>query len=132
MSKINWIEIPVANMERAVEFYTSVFQQKMHVFDADETRKLALMPPGAGIEDSIEPVGSLLQVENFQPHNQGSIIYFDPSDNLDSFLQRVVSAGGAISFPKFRIGHGYLATFTDSEGNTIGVLEWDAGIENTD
>jgi len=132
MSKINWVEIPVANMERAVEFYTSVFQKKMHVFDADESRKLALMPPGAGLEESIEPVGSLLQVENFQPHNHGTIIYFDPSGDLDGFLKRVESAGGAISFPKFRIGNGYLATFTDSEGNTVGVIEWDADDENAD
>lgn len=132
MSKINWVEIPVANMDRAVEFYSSIFQQKMHVFDADKSRKLALMPPGAGLVDTIEPVGSLLQVKNFQPNNDGAIIYFDPVDNLDAFIKRVEQAAGAITFPKFRIGNGYLATFTDSEGNMIGVLEWDAGVEDSE
>ena len=130
MSKINWIEIPVSNMDRAVKFYSTVFEKEMQVFDADETRRLALMPPGAGLDEAIEPVGSLLQVKDFQPHNNGTVIYFDPVDNLDGFLERVKSAGGAITFPKFRIGHGYLATFTDSEGNTVGVLEWDADVNN--
>jgi len=130
MSKINWVEIPVANMERAVKFYGSVFQKEMQVFDADESRTLALLPPGAGKEEGIDPMGSLLQVENFQPNNHGSIVYFDPIDNIDDFLGRVESAGGAITFPKFRIGSGHLATFTDSEGNTVGVIEWDEGAED--
>lgn len=125
MSSINWIEIPVSNMDRAVKFYGDVFQKQMQVFDADESRRLALLPPGAGVEDDISPMGSLLQVKDFQPNNSGSIVYFDPIDNIDEFLKRVEAAGGAISFPKFRIGAGYLATFTDSEGNTVGVIEWD-------
>lgn len=128
-SKINWFEIPVANLERAVKFYSQVFQQEMMTFNADESRSLALMPPGAGKVDSIEPQGSLLQVEGFEPGEKGSIIYFDPVDDLESILERVESAGGKVTFPKFRIGNGYLATFIDSEGNTVGVLEWDKSDE---
>lgn len=129
MSKINWVEIPVANMDRAVKFYSDVFQKEMQVFDADETRTLALLPPGAGKEEGVAPMGSLLKVEDFQPHHHGTIIYFDPIDNIDDFLTRVEAKGGAITFPKFRIAQGYLATFTDSEGNTVGVIEWDEGVE---
>ncbi len=125
MSKVNWFEIPVANLERAVKFYSEVFQQEMMTFSADEGRSLALMPPGAGKVDGIEPQGSLLQVKGFQPAEKGSIIYFDPVDDLESILQRVESAGGKVTFSKFRIGNGYLATFIDSEGNSVGVLEWD-------
>jgi predicted enzyme related to lactoylglutathione lyase len=66
-----------------------------------------------------------LQVAGFEPHQAGSVIYFDPVEPLETFLARVEGAGGKVSFPKFRIGNGYLATFTDSEGNTVGLLEWD-------
>jgi hypothetical protein len=124
-NKVNWFEIPVANMERAVKFYGDVFQQEMKVFEADETRTLALMPPGAGVKDDIEPAGSLLQTANFEPGSRGSVIYFDPAQKLDVVLGRVEPAGGKVTFPKFRIGNGYLATFIDSEGNTVGLLEWD-------
>jgi predicted enzyme related to lactoylglutathione lyase len=40
-------------------------------------------------------------------------------------LKRVEAAGGKVTFPKFRIGNGYLSTFLDSEGNTVGLLAWD-------
>jgi predicted enzyme related to lactoylglutathione lyase len=98
----------------------------MRTFQADETRTLALMPPGAGVIDEIEPQGSLLQTPNFEPSDKGAIIYFDPVENLDVVLERVEAAGGKVTFPKFRIGHGHLAVFTDSEGNEVGLLEWDA------
>ena len=124
-NKVNWFEIPAANMERAVKFYSELFQKEMRVFEADESRTLALMPPGAGIDESIEPLGTLLHTANFNPSERGTIIYFDPGESLDVVLARVEAAGGKVTFPKFRIGHGYLATFTDSEGNTVGLLEWD-------
>ena len=124
-NKMNWYEIPAVNMDRAVKFYGEVFQQQMQVFKADETRTIALMPPGAGINESIEPQGSLLQVANFEPSEHGPVIYFDPVQSLETLLERVEAAGGKVTFPKFRIGNGYLATFIDSEGNTVGLLEWD-------
>jgi predicted enzyme related to lactoylglutathione lyase len=127
--KFNWYEIPVANLDRAVKFYSTVFKQEMQVFQADETRNLALMPPGAGLNDSIEPQGSLLQTAGFEPGINGTVIYFDPVDDLEDVLSRVESAGGKIAFPKFRIGNGYLATFMDSEGNTLGLLAWDEAAE---
>ncbi|MEZ4670883.1 MAG: VOC family protein [Anaerolineae bacterium] len=125
-SKLNWFEIPVANMDRAVKFYGEVFKQEIQVFRADDTRTVALMPPGAGKVDGIEPQGTLLQVAGFEPSTSGSVIYFDPQKELESMLKRVEAAGGKVTFPKFRIGNGYIATFTDSEGNTVGLLEWDA------
>jgi predicted enzyme related to lactoylglutathione lyase len=124
-NKVNWFEIPAANMERAIKFYSEVFQQEIKVFEVDEQRTVALLPPGAGVAEDIEPFGTLLQTANFEPSNKGTIVYFDPVDSLDIALKRVEAAGGKVTFPKFRIGNGYLATFMDSEGNTVGLLEWD-------
>lgn len=124
-SKVNWFEIPVANLERAVKFYSEVFQKEMKVFEVDEQRKMAVMPPGAFVEEGIEPLGSLLHTATFEPSQKGTIVYFDPVDSLEVVLKRVEAAGGKVTFPKFRIGHGYLATFMDSEGNTVGLLEAD-------
>ncbi|MCB0163725.1 MAG: VOC family protein [Anaerolineae bacterium] len=124
-NKFNWFELPAANMERAVKFYSEVFQKEMQVFDVDNQRTVALLPPGAGIEDAIEPAGTLLQTANFEPSQTGTIVYFDPGGPMETVLARVEAAGGKVTFPKFRIGNGYLATFLDSEGNTVGLLEWD-------
>jgi predicted enzyme related to lactoylglutathione lyase len=124
-NKVNWFEIPVANLERAVKFYGEVFQKEMKVFEVDEKRTMAVMPPGALVEDGIEPLGSLLHTANFEPSHKGTIVYLDPMESLDVLLGRVEAVGGKVTFPKFRIGHGYLATFIDSEGNTVGLLEED-------
>jgi predicted enzyme related to lactoylglutathione lyase len=124
-NKINWFEIPAANLERAVKFYSQVFRKDLQVFQADEERTVALMPPGAGIEDDIQPGGTLLQTANFEPSATGTVVYFNPAEDMDTVLRRVEAAGGKITFPRFRIGNGYLATFLDSEGNTVGLLEWD-------
>ena len=124
-TKLSWFEIPAANLERAVKFYSQVFCKEMQVLQVDEKRTVALMPPGAGIEDHIQPSGTLLQAANFEPSATGSIVYFDPAEDMDTVLKRVEVAGGKVTFPRFRIGNGYLATFMDSEGNTVGLLEWD-------
>ena len=126
-NKLNWFEIPTANMERAVKFYGEVFQKELKTFEVDEARKVALLPPGAGVDDTIEPCGTLLQTAHFEPSRHGTIVYFDPAESLDVVLGRVEAAGGKVTFPKFRIGNGFLATFVDSEGNTVGLLEWDKG-----
>lgn len=125
-NKVNWFEIPVANMERAAKFYGRVFEKELMVFEADEQRTLALIPPGAGMEEGLDPQGSLLHVAGFEPSDKGPIVYFDPVESLEAVLGRVEAAGGKVTSPKFRIGSGYLATFVDSEGNTVGLLAWDS------
>lgn len=124
-NKLSWFELPAANLERAVKFYSEVFQNEMQVFEVDSQRTVALMPPGASIEGDIEPAGTLLQTANFEPSQTGTVVYFDPNGQMETLLERVEAAGGKVTFPRFRIGNGYLATFLDSEGNTVGLLEWD-------
>lgn len=121
---VNWFEIPATNFERAVKFYGQVFQRKLTVLDLEE-RKMALLPPGADPAGEVDPGGSILQVADFEPSEKGPIVYLDPIDELDVVMGRVQEAGGRIDTPKTRIGHGYLATFLDSEGNIVGLLEWD-------
>lgn len=97
----------------------------MQVFEVDEQRTVALLPPGAGKDDTIQPSGTLLQTANFEPSSTGAVVYFDPVDSLEAALARVEVAGGKITFPKLRIGNGYLTTFIDSKSNTVGLLAWD-------
>ena len=124
MSKqVNWIEIPASDFDRAVTFYSSVFQGDLTIMDLEE-RKMALMPPGANPEAGVNPIGSILHVANFKPASDGTVIYLDAMGDIDAALQRVEEAGGKISHAKQEIGSGYLACFTDSEGNTMGFIQW--------
>jgi predicted enzyme related to lactoylglutathione lyase len=122
-NQVNWFEIPAVDFERAVQFYATVFQGDLSVMNLED-RKMALMPPGANPEAGVNPIGSILHADNFKPSREGSIIYLDPMGSIDDALQRVEEAGGTITHPKQEIGAGYLACFTDTEGNTLGFVEW--------
>lgn len=114
---VGWFEIPVSNMERAMSFYGKVFdcqleRNQMGPFDMawfpwDHEQK------GAG--------GSLVRhKEDYQPSDKGVLVYFS-SEDIDTELSRVKGAGGKVLQEKTLIAEdvGYMALFTDSEGNRI-------------
>lgn len=120
-----WIEIPVADMDRAIKFYEAVFQFKisrnqmgpldMGWFPYPES--VEGVAPGAG--------GSLVHHADFyKPSQDGTLVYFtSQTENLSDELGRVEAAGGKILVPKTLIApdYGYMGVFLDSEGNRIAV-----------
>ncbi|WP_308561220.1 VOC family protein [uncultured Klebsiella sp.] len=115
-SVINWFEIPVTDMERAIAFYAPVMQvsfrrEKMDCAD------LAVFPydePATG--------GALAKFDGITPSAQGAIIYLHTAD-LAATLARVAIAGGECVFGPVDLGQdiGTIALFTDSEGNRVGL-----------
>ena len=113
---LNWFEIPVTNMERAVKFYTAVFgyesmyQINMGGFD------MAFFPmEGEGVG------GALCKGEWYKPTQDGAVIYLNGNPDLDKPISKVESAGGKVIMPKKLITDeiGYMAMFIDSEGNRV-------------
>lgn len=113
---VGWFEIPTADMERAIDFYETVFncnldRNTMGDFDMawfpfdDEMR-------GAG--------GSLVHHEAYTPSQDGTLVYFS-SEDIDTELSRVEDAGGTVVQKKTEISpdFGYMAFFVDTEGNRI-------------
>jgi predicted enzyme related to lactoylglutathione lyase len=87
-TKIVWLEISVANLERAVKFYENVFNFKMdlkNVFDKD----MAFFEANQmGIK------GSLIQVENYTGSNGIKPMFY--VDILHESLEKVKAFGGEI------------------------------------
>ncbi|CAM8537876.1 VOC family protein [Enterobacter asburiae] len=115
-SVINWFEIPVADMERAIKFYEPVMQLALRREKMD-CAELAVFPhedPGTG--------GALAKFDGVTPSLQGAIIYLH-TDNLAATLDRIASAGGECVFGPLELPHGIgtIALFTDSEGNRVGL-----------
>ncbi len=114
---INWIEIPVNDMERAIQFYNHVFQLKLKSMGLGD-EKMAWFPfdsklPGIS--------GSLVKHEKFyKPSPWGVVIYFSV-DNIENTLEKVDKMGTEVIQRKKLISleHGYMALFLDSEGNRI-------------
>lgn len=113
---VGWFEIPTSDMERAIDFYETVFdctldRNKMGDFD------MAWFPwndemKGAG--------GSLVHHEMYTPSQEGTLVYFS-SEDIDTELDRVEDAGGSVLRGKTEISPdiGFMAFFLDTEGNRI-------------
>lgn len=115
---INWFEIPVSNYERAKKFYSEISgveitdhhmeekNMKYGIFSYDEQNH------GIG--------GAIMQMEEVKPSMDGSTVYLNGGDDLSIPLSRVEAAGGKVLMPKTDIGeHGFIAQFTDTEGNRV-------------
>lgn len=115
MNPVNWFEIPVTDMDRAVMFYANVFGYQLTPADMGPI-KMAWFP----MEDNTYgAAGSLVLSDSHIPSHQGTLIYFSVPD-IEAALALVMKNGGRTLLPKTSIGeYGFMAQFEDSEGNRI-------------
>jgi len=114
-----WVEVPVANMERAMKFYETVFGFKI------ERHQMGPLDMGwfPYFEDGLGSGGSLVfHKEYYKPSTDGVLVYFTSrAGDLEVELARVEKAGGKVLQKKTLIaeGYGYMALLIDSEGNRV-------------
>ena len=111
---ISWIEIPVEDFDRAVEFYSSVLELEFKRESSGE-EKMAFFPGGEGV---------LFYKPGFKPSKDGVIINLNVGEKLDATIERIEKKGGAIVRSKTKIKseeQDYFALFIDSEGNRLGL-----------
>ncbi|WP_374409356.1 VOC family protein [Hydrogenophaga sp.] len=117
---LNWFEIPVADMDRAVRFYEALTRQslKREAFGGPG-QELAVFP--ADNDDDVH--GALFKGPAMQPAAQGTLVYLNAGDALEPWLSRVEAAGGRVALPKVTLpdGMGCFAHIIDSEGNRVGI-----------
>jgi predicted enzyme related to lactoylglutathione lyase len=115
---INWFEVPVKDMDRAIKFYCETLGlEKM-----DQTNmggaQMAFFP-----HQEANVSGALVLANGFEPGDKGVFIYFDGGDDLNNVLSRVEGAGGKVVQKKTQIAPeiGHYGVFLDTEGNRLGV-----------
>lgn len=117
---LNWFEIPVADMDRAVRFYEALTRQslKREAFGGPG-QELAVFPG----DREADVRGALFKSPAMQPAAQGTLVYLNAGDALDPWLSRAESAGGRVAQPKVTLpeGMGCFAHIIDSEGNRVGI-----------
>ena len=67
--------------------------------------------------------GTLVQSQMHKPGKNGIFIYLNANPDLQTVLDKIEKACGKITMPKTLIDEqsGYMAFFTDTEGNNIGL-----------
>ncbi len=111
---ISWVEIPAADFDRAVDFYTAVLNVEFQIVEGGG-EKMACFPSGEGAI-SLSP--------GFNPSKDGVLVSLNASDQLEATLARIEQHGGQVVRSKTKIeaeGRGYFALFLDSEGNKVGL-----------
>ncbi|STR24185.1 glyoxalase [Klebsiella oxytoca] len=88
---INWFEIPVADMDRAVAFYEPVMQVTLKRENM-ECAEMAVFP----YQDPA-PGGALAKFDSVKPSDQGCIIYLH-TDNLTATLETRQLCGRKLRF----------------------------------
>ena len=117
---VGWFEIPVADMERAIKFYESVFDFKIQKQNLGD-----LVMGWFPYADFPGSPGSLVYHKDFyKPSTDGVLIYFTAqSGDLSNELLKVEPAGGKVLMQKKLISNdiGYMGLFIDTEGNRIAI-----------
>ena len=115
---IAFFEIPSTDFRRAVDFYETVLETKLSVFECEKEKM-------ACFEEEGETVGAISYSSEFDflPSEHGVLIHFNCED-IAQILEKVLQKGGKVVIPRTKIeveGRGWFAVFTDCEGNRIGI-----------
>jgi predicted enzyme related to lactoylglutathione lyase len=118
MNLIAHVEIPVADLTRAMRFYRTVFDIEFgDVVEIHESR-MAYFPFQEGKDGAS---GALAQGDVYVPTRHGAIVYLS-IENIDDVLVKAVACGGEVLFPKTPVNEEiFVAEIADSEGNRIAV-----------
>ncbi len=111
---VSYFEIPVADMDRAIDFYQAVFAVSLTRTEIDG-HDMALFP----FDENAQGIsGALATGESYVPSSSGPRIYFFV-ENIEATLDQVITKGGEVAYPKTSVGDFWVAEFVDSEGNQI-------------
>ena len=117
-NSLNWFEISVKDIKRAKKFYETIFGIKMDEMEM-MGMKMAFFPFD---QKSGKASGGICQSKMHKPSKDGAKIYLNGNPDLKKALAKVEKAGGKITMPKTSLGpNGFMAFFTDTEGNSVGL-----------
>lgn len=114
---ISIIEIPVTDLNRAIQFYQTILGISIETMAMGDT-ELGVLPAKEGSVNVVLVKGS-----DYIPAKNGVLVYLNLGNDLLPALDQVEKNGGKIILPKTLIDPqmGYYALFVDSEGNKMGM-----------
>jgi len=120
---VTWFEIYVDDMDRAKQFYETVFESELSDMSmpegSDEGMQMLAFP--SDMESKSAAAGALVKMEGMKAGGNSTLVYFNSKD-CTTEESRVEAAGGNVFKTKESIGEfGHMSLVTDTEGNMIGI-----------
>jgi uncharacterized protein len=110
---IVWTDIPVADLDRSIRFYSAVLGAELKK-DSAGSMEFGLLP-----HFQTNVAGCLVKVDDNKPSLQGPLVYLNVDGRLDDAIAKARD-GGKVLKDKHSIGpHGFRAIIVDSEGNRV-------------
>ena len=109
-----YFEIPVVDMERAINFYESLLETELERGTIHEY-EMAFFPyehNGVGIS------GALAKGDVYKPSIDGIFLYLQIED-IDAIISKAVNLGSEVLLEKTEAETCFVAEIKDSEGNRI-------------
>ena len=114
---VGWFEIYVQDMDRAKQFYQSVFQLELELLNSPGLEMWSF--PMA--MDNTGASGALVKMDGFPSGGNSTLVYFTCTDCAVE-AGRVTASGGRMQREKMSIGqYGFIALAFDTEGNMFGL-----------
>jgi uncharacterized protein len=111
---VSWFELPVADLERATAFYSTILGTTLAEIAEAENRRFAMFPAQDGVS------GALVQGPDYVPSTKGALVFLNAGDVLEPAVNRVEAAGGRVLTPRMDMGEWGVAAFiVDTEGNKV-------------
>lgn len=106
-----WFDVPVANLDRAIEFYQAVLAVRVDRLGGDTP---------CGVIDHQEGNGGCLVEGKEEIGAGGVLVYLNVNGRIRDAIGKVVPQGGSIIHDVHSIApHGVRAVILDSEGNRV-------------
>lgn len=130
-SLVKWFEIPACDFDRAVRFYSAIFDVSIEICNFNGILYGMFPSDTGGIS------GAIVKSEKTNETHSGPILYFYLEYGMNNITEKILSLGGKMVSPKnlitnkigkdlaiiprYRIDTkvGYFAVFLDSEGNKM-------------
>lgn len=113
-SRVSWFDMPVRDLDRAIDFYRVVLDCEITVEKAT-SGSIGVIAHSDG-----EIAGSLFKKEGYLPSPQGILVYLNVNGRLEEAVQQVRRMGGHVLREAHAISPwGYRAIVLDCEGNRV-------------
>ena len=119
MNTLCWTDIPVTNLDRAINFYSAVLGNEVSKM-SEEGLEYGLLPHEEQNASGCLCVGGDSVGTENKPSQNGPLIYLSVEGRFDGAVKAASANGGKVLQAKQQIGpHGFRAVILDSEGNRI-------------
>ncbi len=118
MPRVIHFELPADDPDRAVAFYSGVFNWKIEKWAGPED--YWLITTGSATQPGID--GAITR----RQEPLSTVINSIDVPSVDDFVNKIVDNGGRVVLPKMPVpGVGYVAYCQDTEGNTFSIMQAD-------